>query len=228
MYALIEGVLYRKSYLGPSLLCIGPNQAKDMFQEVHKGSCALHSGYRTIVAKVMRIGYYWPTIHSDAAKIVRTCQSCQQHAPVIRAPRHTMIPITVAWLFSKWAIDICRSYYCVLSDNGTQFEGKPFRSWCQELNIKQSFTLVAHPQANGETPFSLVYGTEAVIPFKLMVPMKRIRSFDESSSDEGLRANLDILEERREIATIREAINKQKISKYYDKRVKPMSFRIGD
>ncbi|XP_071700126.1 uncharacterized protein [Rutidosis leptorrhynchoides] len=82
MYALIEGVLYRKSYLGPSLLCIGPNQAKAVLREVHKGSCALHSGYRTTAAKVMRIGYYWPSIHSDAVEIVRTCQSCQQHAPI--------------------------------------------------------------------------------------------------------------------------------------------------
>ncbi|XP_071740005.1 uncharacterized protein [Rutidosis leptorrhynchoides] len=66
MYTLIEGVLYRKSYLGPSLLCIGPNQAKVVLREVHEGSCALHSGYRTFVAKVMRIGYYWPSIRSDA------------------------------------------------------------------------------------------------------------------------------------------------------------------
>ncbi|XP_071700427.1 uncharacterized protein [Rutidosis leptorrhynchoides] len=106
MYDLIDGVLYRKSFLGPSLLCIGPNQAKEVLREVHEGSCALHSGFRTIDAKVMRIGYYWPTIHSDAAEVVRTCQSCQQHAPISRAPRYPMIPITAACPFSKWAIDI--------------------------------------------------------------------------------------------------------------------------
>ncbi|XP_071708575.1 uncharacterized protein [Rutidosis leptorrhynchoides] len=77
MCALIEGILYGKSHLGPSLLCLGPNQAKEVLREVHEGSCALHSGYRTIAAKVMRIGYYWPTIHSDAAETVRTCQSFQ-------------------------------------------------------------------------------------------------------------------------------------------------------
>ncbi|XP_071738090.1 uncharacterized protein [Rutidosis leptorrhynchoides] len=85
-----------------------------------------------------------------------------------------------------------------------------------------------HKNSTGETPFSLVYGTKVVIPAKLMVPTKQIRSFNESSNDEGLCANLEVLEERREIATIREAANKQKISKYYDKRVKPMSFRIGN
>ncbi|XP_071739858.1 uncharacterized protein [Rutidosis leptorrhynchoides] len=105
----------------------------------------------------MRIGYYWPTIHSDVVEIVRTCQSCQQHVPISRAPWHPMIPITAAWSFSKWAINIvghitaCSGFGIpneIVSDNVTQFEGEPFRSWCQELNIKQSFTSVAHPQAN--------------------------------------------------------------------------------
>ncbi|XP_071694686.1 uncharacterized protein [Rutidosis leptorrhynchoides] len=58
MYALIEGVMYMKSYLGPSLLCIRPNQAKEVLREINEGYCALHSGYRTIAAKVMCIGYY--------------------------------------------------------------------------------------------------------------------------------------------------------------------------
>ncbi|XP_071719016.1 uncharacterized protein [Rutidosis leptorrhynchoides] len=35
-------------------------------------------------------------------------------------------------------------------DNGTQFEGNPFKDQCQELNVKQTFTLVTHPQANGQ------------------------------------------------------------------------------
>ncbi|XP_071694852.1 uncharacterized protein [Rutidosis leptorrhynchoides] len=161
----------------------------------------------------------------------------------------------------------CRPYYCVIrfgipneifSDTSTQFEGEPFKRWCQELNIKQYFTSVAHPQgikaclglygnewvdelssvlwayhtthknSTVETLFSVAYRTEAVIPVELMVPTKRIRSFDESSNDEGLLANLDMLEERREIASIQEVINKQQISKYYDKRVKPVSFRVGD
>ncbi|XP_071688247.1 uncharacterized protein [Rutidosis leptorrhynchoides] len=100
--------------------------------------------------------------------------------------------------------------------------------WVDELPSVLWAHRTTHKNITGETPFSLDYGTEAVIPVELVVPTKRIRSFNESSNDEGLHANLDILEERREIAAIREAVNKQKISKYYDKHVKPMSFKIGD
>ena len=40
--------------------------------------------------------------------------------------------------------------------------------------------------------------------------------------------NLDLLEERREIASIREATYKQKLEKYYNSRVRPSSFKPGE
>ncbi|GJX06713.1 reverse transcriptase domain-containing protein [Tanacetum coccineum] len=102
----------------------------------------------------------------------------------------------------------------IISDNGKQFASNPFREWCEELKIKQNFTSVAHPQANGQTevtnrtilqglktrldkakgqwveelpnviwayrttacagngctPFSLVYGSEAVLPLEISLP----------------------------------------------------------
>ncbi|XP_071713026.1 uncharacterized protein [Rutidosis leptorrhynchoides] len=185
-------------------------------------------GTEQSLQKVMRIGYYWPTIYSDAAEIIRTCQSCQQHAPISRAPQHPMIPITAAWSFSKWAIDIV-SHITACSGLVTPMK----LSATVVLNLRASLLEAGvhhttYKNRIGETRFNLVYGMKAVIPAGLMVPTKRIRSFDEPSNDEGLHANLDMLEERREIAAIREAANKQKISKYYDKRVKLMSFRIGD
>ncbi|XP_071740120.1 uncharacterized protein [Rutidosis leptorrhynchoides] len=50
-----------------------------------------------------------------------------------------------------WEDIVCRFGILneIVSNNGTQFEGEPFRSY-QELNIKQSFTSIAHPHANGQ------------------------------------------------------------------------------
>ncbi|GKA00958.1 reverse transcriptase domain-containing protein, partial [Tanacetum coccineum] len=39
----------------------------------------------------------------------------------------------------------------IISDNGKQFANNPFREWCEELKIKQNFTSVAYPKANGQT-----------------------------------------------------------------------------
>ncbi|GJR80592.1 hypothetical protein Tco_0151377 [Tanacetum coccineum] len=58
---------------------------------------------------------------------------------------------------------------------------------------------------NGETPFSLTYGTEAVIPVEIGMPTYRTYNVNEKTNDQELRLNLDLLDERREIAAIREA-----------------------
>ncbi|KAI3470508.1 hypothetical protein Pfo_027171 [Paulownia fortunei] len=39
----------------------------------------------------------------------------------------------------------------LISDNGTQFIGAKIQKWCQGLSIKQFFTSVGNPQANGQT-----------------------------------------------------------------------------
>ncbi|GKE06676.1 reverse transcriptase domain-containing protein, partial [Tanacetum coccineum] len=43
-YKMIEEKLYRRSYLSPWLRCVGPMQAKNIINEVHEGSCGMHSG----------------------------------------------------------------------------------------------------------------------------------------------------------------------------------------
>lgn len=60
-------------------------------------------------------------------------------------------------------------------------------------------------KATKETPFSLVYGSEAVIPAEIGMPTYWVTSFEESSNEDGLKHNLDMLEEKRKIASLREA-----------------------
>ncbi|GJT35491.1 hypothetical protein Tco_0925910 [Tanacetum coccineum] len=43
-----------------------------------------------------------------------------------------------------------------------------------------------------------------------------------------MRLNLDLLMERREAAAIWEARYKMKVEQYYNKRVRPMSFKVGE
>ncbi|XP_071738998.1 uncharacterized protein [Rutidosis leptorrhynchoides] len=80
MYIIQSDILYRKSYCGPMMHCVGPIEAEMIIDEVHNGSCPLHSGYKTIAEKIMRMGYFWPSLYRDVAKIVERCKSCQRHA----------------------------------------------------------------------------------------------------------------------------------------------------
>nr|GEW44910.1 reverse transcriptase domain-containing protein [Tanacetum cinerariifolium] len=52
--------------------------------------------------------------------------------------------------------------------------------------------------SNGETPFSLTYGIEAVIPVEIGMPTLRTAKVGMIKNDEALEINLDLLEEKRE------------------------------
>ncbi|GJT28448.1 reverse transcriptase domain-containing protein [Tanacetum coccineum] len=318
---VINGTLYKKSFLGPWLRCVGPLQANYVLREIHEGSCSMHSSPRSVVAKAIWIGYYWPTIHADARKLIRECNDCQIHRPVPRNPQQNLTPITSPWPFYKWGIDIagpfpegpCKVKFLIVaidyfikwieakpvatitgnqvkkfvwdnivcrfglpgeivSDNGKQFCENPFKDWREKLSIRQCFASVKHPQtnglveranrslgegikarlderskdcmgelshvlwahrtmiksSNGETPFLLTYGTEAVIPTKIGTPTLRTTEIDLIKNDEALEINLDLIEEKREQAAIQEVKSKAKMEKYYNSKVRCTSFKPGD
>ncbi|XP_071708662.1 uncharacterized protein [Rutidosis leptorrhynchoides] len=71
-YKIMNGALYQKSFLTPWLRCVGPNQASIIIREMHEGIYGLHAEPRSIVAKILRMGYYWPTMHEDTVTLLRT------------------------------------------------------------------------------------------------------------------------------------------------------------
>ena len=66
----------------------------------------------------------------------------------------------------------------------------------------------------GETLFTLAFGTEAVIPIELKLPSARVMAFNEHHNLQGLKANLDLLKEKREVAQVRMAAYRQKVARY--------------
>ncbi|KAM2304161.1 hypothetical protein PS2_023610 [Malus domestica] len=82
--------------------------------------------------------------------------------------------------------------------------------------------------STGETPFSLAFGIEAVVPVKLEQTTYRIQNYMQSENDKQLTLNLDLVEEHRNQAHLRNVAYKQRISNYYDSIVKPRSFKVGD
>nr|XP_043620185.1 uncharacterized protein LOC122592037 [Erigeron canadensis] len=105
-YKLMEGNLYKKAFVTPWLRCVGPKQAETIIFEIHEGICGLHAGPRSVATKALRLGYFWPSMHRDAAKLLHNCEACQLHANVPRLPKQDMTSVTSAWPFTKWGIDI--------------------------------------------------------------------------------------------------------------------------
>ncbi|XP_034203566.1 uncharacterized protein LOC117618046 [Prunus dulcis] len=82
--------------------------------------------------------------------------------------------------------------------------------------------------STGETPFSLAFGSEAVVPVEIGEPSYRTEAFAPKQNEEAMSLSLDLLEEHRAQANLRNEAYKQRVSRYYDSRVRPRSFRIGD
>ncbi|XP_076923272.1 uncharacterized protein LOC143585344 [Bidens hawaiensis] len=91
-YQLTDGILYRRSFLGPLLHCVDTEDANYLIREIHEGICGLHVGPRMTVAKIMNAGYYWPDMHLDVVQEIRKCDSCQRHAPNTLHPKNELIP----------------------------------------------------------------------------------------------------------------------------------------
>ncbi|XP_071740818.1 uncharacterized protein [Rutidosis leptorrhynchoides] len=106
--------------------------------------------------------------------------------------------------------------------------GKQQQGWVDKLQHVLWVNRTTPKDTTNETPFSLVYGTEVVIPAEVLIPTNRITTFDEQQNDEALRENLDALEERQTIAHIWKAEKKQKIANHYDKKVKRLDFQLND
>ncbi|GKV41996.1 hypothetical protein SLEP1_g49458 [Rubroshorea leprosula] len=132
-----------------------------------------------------------------------------------------------------------------VADNGTQFNCSSFRDFYSSYGIKLQFTSVYHPESNGmvesvnkayrttsrtatsETPYHLAFGTKAVIPIEIRVPSFRVTHFDEGRNGQLLRENLDLLDEVREETRLRTLVYNQKIANFYNKRVRPQTFKVG-
>jgi hypothetical protein len=80
----------------------------------------------------------------------------------------------------------------------------------------------------GETPFKMVYGSDAMIPVEINPPSWRRETLTANENKEALQENLDLLEEIREKAHFREFAMKQRVSHRYNTKVIPRNFREGD
>ena len=90
----------------PYLKCVDDDEAKYILEEIHEGICGDHAGPRSLVSKVIRTGYFWPTVQVDALELVKKCDKCQRFRNVQRLPAERMTTITSPWPFAQWGIDI--------------------------------------------------------------------------------------------------------------------------
>lgn len=78
-YYLINGVLFRKRFLATDAKCPPRPEEILVVREAHKGGCVKHVGARSLAQKIIRAGFYWPTLKKDVEEIVQKCDSSHKH-----------------------------------------------------------------------------------------------------------------------------------------------------
>lgn len=100
--------------------------------------------------------------------------------------------------------------------------------WVDELPTALWAFRTTHKTATGHTPFALAYGTEAVIPLELEVPSHWVTYYDPKSNQNLLLESLDFIDEKCEKANLRAAAYRHRAAKYYNEKVRPRIFSVGD
>ena len=83
-------------------------------------------------------------------------------------------------------------------------------------------------RAIGQTPFSLVYRAEAVIPTELIYGSPRVLAYDEVAQDQHQHEDVVLLEGNRLRAATRASCYQQALRRYHSRRVHARCFEEGD
>ncbi|XP_059432543.1 uncharacterized protein LOC132165870 [Corylus avellana] len=157
-------------YLGREILPAEKRKAEEgdyVLREIHERICGSHSEPRILAHKAVRAGLFWPSMNQDSINMVKTCDSCQRFANVIKQPPEELSSVSSPWPFSQWGVDIVGPlptgkgevrFVVVAVDYFTkwaeaealQFDCESFRNWCAGLHVRQYFSSPGHPQANGQ------------------------------------------------------------------------------
>ncbi|KAL2227294.1 UNVERIFIED_CONTAM: hypothetical protein Sindi_2088100 [Sesamum indicum] len=107
----------------------------------------------------------------------------------------------------------------------TRLEGAK-GAWVEEL---PGVLWVTTPQtATGETPFCLVYGSEAIIPAEIGEETARVTQYEAEGNSQERSFDLTVIEEGRDRAYVKILRYKSMMTRNYNRRVRPRSFPVGD
>ncbi|XP_015971159.1 uncharacterized protein LOC107494633 [Arachis duranensis] len=147
-YAIIQGQLFKKGLSQPLLKCLHPDQTDYVLREVHEGCCGHHIGGKALARKLIRAGYYWPSMMADSKEF-----GVDLLGPFPLGPGQVKYLIVAINYYTKWieaeplasiSSSNCRKFMW------RQFTDKKFTDFLAGLSVKQKFSSVEHPQTNGQ------------------------------------------------------------------------------
>ncbi|GJZ07720.1 reverse transcriptase domain-containing protein [Tanacetum coccineum] len=199
-YKLIRGNLNKRSFFTPWLRYLAPLQTDKIIKEIHEGSCGFNAEPRSLVSRITKQGFYWPSMHRKVSKVMQDCEKCKEQSAIrkagtsgaIAAGKHTKIMHHIRRQLTRsqqgWVDNLAKTL------------------WIHRTLLRNS---------EKEIPFSLTYGSEAVIPI--------IETIDDRGVQKATKEK-----ENKEVASIEKAYYESKLRKYHNTGNSHPMYIVGD
>lgn len=105
-FTLVGETLFKRGLNIPMITSLGPTKAQEALVETHEGICWKHLGTKSLSRKILRAGFFWPTMKRDAKEYLFKCHKCQKFADMHIAPLAELTSLASPWPFAWWGIDL--------------------------------------------------------------------------------------------------------------------------
>ncbi|XP_074300597.1 uncharacterized protein LOC141631881 [Silene latifolia] len=199
------------------------------------------------------MGYYWPTMVQYCMDFAKKCDACQFNANFIHQPPEPLHPTISSWPFEIWGLDIVGPITPKAS-NGHEFilaATDYFSKWVEVISIfnklmtslgekfkfKQYKSSIYNAPANGlaeafnKTLCNLLRKVVARVAIRTSNSIFKSCHSEELTSDDNDKLRLEELEalyEKRLQAQQNLQCYQARLSRAFNKKVRPQSFQVGD
>ena len=104
-YCLVNKKWHWKDQRGLLLKCLEKSEIELVISESHEGACGGHRYWKATASKILRSGYYWPSLFSYVYKKIRDCILCQKFVGKQKLQSLPLKPIAVNATFQQWGLD---------------------------------------------------------------------------------------------------------------------------
>ncbi|XP_070036675.1 uncharacterized protein [Nicotiana tomentosiformis] len=194
-----------------------------------------------IHCRAPRFLYYKDTLYRSSFEgVLLRCLGSHQSGPKLHShinkdgillANDVLHPTVESWPFDTWGLDVVGplpkssgGHLYILSANGY------FSKWAKVVALKEAYR-TTHRTPTQATPYSLIYGVKTVLPLERQIPSLRLAIQEGITDEENAQlrlAELEALDEKRLEAQQNLESYQARLSRAFNKRVRPRSFQVGD
>jgi hypothetical protein len=104
-YLIIGDTLYRRGVDNILHRCLTHEEVEVVLNDCHSGACGGHLSGLVTTQKILRAGYFWPSIFKDCIEAVKKCHPCQVFTQKMCSHPAPLHPVITVGPFTKWGVD---------------------------------------------------------------------------------------------------------------------------